>query len=427
MPFDFDPLSLDFPALTLQCLEPPPTLFSSTQHATSTSWSVQSPGKREFSALQAYFDEAFAAWTVTCASATTAVTEQLVTLPTGGSAWNVRDAVKKAERSAVVLEKQVAEHLESAFAVWETLPEQRRTELWVLELARGVGRKQKDIEKFKDEQHRLKQENTSLKSQVDHLNRLQQPREFKLVSPTTIPLDRELIATAYGAGVRGAKSIGFDVEDRQFDLATVVARSIGRWKKVITSTRASSAGMTAQKPFEQAASPAASGSTSSPHQEQRVAPHKPSLSQSVASQPAPSQEKRLSVASTNDQASEQTTQSATTTAPPSVADTSDQDADAEMEDDDSFAMMNTSPVKQPQQPMQQQAQLDVPRTRAQVQQQNANDVRFLMPNASGGSPAMRNAMAMSRSMPNMAMAMQSSTMQDISMAMQGVRGDMYME
>lgn len=197
-PFEFDPLSLDFPALTLQCLKPPPTLFSSTQHATSTSWSVQSPGQHEFNALEAYFEETFKAWKITCASATTAVTEELVTLPTGKSAWNVRDAVQKAERAAETLEKQVTEHLQSAFAAWESVPEQRRNELWVLELARGVGKKQKDVEKCKKEQHRLKQENTNLRMQIDQLNRLQQPREFKLLSPTTFPLDQDLIAKAYG-------------------------------------------------------------------------------------------------------------------------------------------------------------------------------------------------------------------------------------
>lgn len=423
MPFDFDPLSLDFPALTLQCLKPPPTLFSSTQHATSTSWSVQSPGKREFGALQAYFEEAFRQWAIACATATTAATEELITLPTGDKAWNVRDAVKEAERAAAELEKQVSEHLDSAFAVWESLPEQRRTELWVLELARGVGRKQKQIDKFKDEQHRLKQENASLKMQVDQLNRLQQPREFKLLSPTTYHVDRDLLAKAYGAGVQGAKTIGFDVQDRRFDLATVVTRSIARWKNVITSTRASASGMTAQKPLDVAESPAASASAASPPPSQQSTAQRPAASQSTP-QPGPSQEKRLSMASTNDQASEHTAQSATNTAPPSVAETSDQDADAEMEDDDSFAMMDASPMK-PQAPMQQQSQLEVPRTRAQVQQ-NPGDMRFMMPNATG-SPASRNAMAMSRSMPNMAMAMQASAMQDIGMAMQGVRGDLYME
>ncbi|OAA70261.1 hypothetical protein ISF_02235 [Cordyceps fumosorosea ARSEF 2679] len=453
-PFDFDPLSLDFPALTLQCLKPPPTLFSSTQHATSTSWSVQSPGEREFSVLQLYFEDAFKAWKVTCASATTAATEELIMLPNGRSAWNLQDAVRKAERDASTFETQVAEHIQSAFAAWAALPEQRRDELWVLELARGVGRKQKDLDRYKDEQHRLKQENTHLKTQVEQLNRLQQPREFKLLSPTTFPVDRELVAKAYGAGVRGAKSIGFDVEDRQFDLKTVVERSIGRWKSVITSTRISSSGMSAQKPLEPPESPAASGSAASPAQSQQARSHKPSFAEST--QPGPSQDKRPSVVSTNDHESEQTRRSASNTAPPSVAETSDrdadtdedadvdadadadadveadadadeeadEDADAEMEDDDSFAMMNASPMKQTQAPMQQQAaQLDVPRTRAQAQQ-ISGDIRFMMPNAST-SPATRNSMGMSRSMPDLGMTMPTNTMQEIGMAMQGVQRDMY--
>jgi hypothetical protein len=67
--------------------------------------------------------------------------------------------------------------------------------------------------------------------------------------------------------------------------------------------------------------------------------------------------KRQSTASTNGHASEQT--SASTTGPPSIEETSDQDADAEMDDDDSFAIMNTSPAKTVPQPMQQQATLDV--------------------------------------------------------------------
>src|SRR5262245_6638268 len=100
MPFDFDPLSLDFPSLTLQCLRPPPTLFSSTQHPTSTSWSVQCPGQREFEALQAYFAEEFRQWRITCASATTAVTEELPYPPTNTPLRDVREAVKRAEASA---------------------------------------------------------------------------------------------------------------------------------------------------------------------------------------------------------------------------------------------------------------------------------------------------------------------------------------
>ncbi|XP_044716273.1 uncharacterized protein HRG_10447 [Hirsutella rhossiliensis] len=400
MPFDFDPLSLDFPALTLQCLRPPPTLFSSTQHPTSTSWSVQSPGRREYSALQAYFQEEFQSWKVACASATTAAFEELTYPPSGNPHRDAREAVKKAEKAAENLERQVEEHLQSAYAVWESLPTQRQQELWILELARGVGRKQNETVKLKEQRHGLEQENANLKSQIDQLNRLQQPREFKLLSPTTIPIDRDLISYAYEQGVKGGKSVGFDLEDRHVDLSTLVTKSIERWKDVITSTRATESGMGAQKPLDQAASTSGLPQTH---------------------QPPP---KRLSTTSTNDPPSEQTASSVSNTGPPSIEETSDQDADAEMEDDDSFAIMNASPVK-PAHPMQQQATLDVPRTRGLVQQQNAaQELRFMMPNGAG-----RSAMSMSRSMAGMNMAMQGNPLQgsDLGM-MQPVRGDaMYME
>ncbi|KAM5346599.1 hypothetical protein ACJ41O_009604 [Fusarium nematophilum] len=447
MPFDFDPLSLDFPALTLQCLQPPPTLFSSTQHPTSTSWSVQSPGQREFDALQAYFKEEFQAWKVTCASATTTVIEEFTYPPSTGAFRDAREAVRKAEKTAEQLEAQVDEHLQSAYAVWETLPLQRQQELWVLELARGVGRKQKDAEKMKREQHKLKQENANLKSQIEHLNKLQQPREFKIATPINVPMERELISATYEQAVKGGKGVGFALEDAHVDLSTIVSRSIERWKNVIASTRANNSGMNAQRPLEQSnqgpGGPTINGTQ--PPTPQIQTPAQPQIQtpqqvqpqsqpqhqhQQLSQQPQqrPQLTKRLSTTSTNGVPSEPTVHSASTTGPPSIEETSDQDADAEMEDDDSFAIMNTSPVK-PQPPIQQQATLEVPRTRAPVQQRNTQDPRFMMPNGTG-SPVGRAAINMSRSMPNMNMAMQNGTMHggDMSMAMQGVRGDpMYLE
>ncbi|KAI8241040.1 hypothetical protein K4K57_012915 [Colletotrichum sp. SAR 10_99] len=246
MPFDFDPLALDFPALTLQCLASPPTLFSSTQHPTSTSWSVQSPGQREYDALRAFFQEEFSNWKIKCATATTAAVEELTYPPRDGPYRDAREAVKKAEKSAENLEKQVTEHLQSAFTVWNSLPVQRRNELWLLEMARSVGRKQTEISKMKDAQHKLEQENAHLKSQIDQLNRLQQPREFKLFAPTMIPFDRHHMAHVLENGVSGiGRSVGLRLEDRHSDINEVVEKSIGRWKTVIASSRvASNAGAT---------------------------------------------------------------------------------------------------------------------------------------------------------------------------------------
>ncbi|KAL6409501.1 hypothetical protein AUP68_05876 [Ilyonectria robusta] len=416
MPFDFDPLSLDFPALTLQCLQPPPTLFSSTQHPTSTSWSVQSPGQREFDALRSYFQAEFRAWKLTCTSATSSAAEESTYPPNMGPYRDLREAVRNAEQTAENLEAQVNEHLQSAYTVWDSLPVARRQELWILELARSVGRKHKETEKMKQEQHKLKQENANLKLQLEQLNRLQQPREFKISQPITVPMERELLTALLDQGAKGGKGMGFGLEDTQVELSSIVSKSIERWKKVIASTRASATGMNAQRPLDQTAQPIG-GATINGHTQPT-----PKVQTPV---PPP---QRLSTASTTGGMSEQTTGSTTTTAPPSIEEMSDQDADAEMEDDDSFAIMNPSPVKPPP-PMQQQATLEVPRTRAPIQQRTNPDPRFMMPNGNG-SPVGRAAIAMSRSMPNMNMAMQTSAMHggDMGMAMQGVRGDpMYME
>ncbi|KAH7312368.1 hypothetical protein B0I35DRAFT_436845 [Stachybotrys elegans] len=437
MPFDFDPLSLDFPSLTLQCLQPPPTLFSSTQHPTSTSWSVQPPGQREFHALQTFFQEKLRAWKVTCTSAVTTAMEELTYSPSGGPVPDVQEAVRQAEQSAEHLEKQVEEHLLSAYAAWEDLSSERQHELWVLELARGFGRKNKELEKAKEQQHTLKQENSNLKSQIEQLNRFQQPREFKMVPPTTIPLERELVSLATELSAK-SKRMGLGMNDRHSDIGTVVGRLVEKWKNVIVSTRETEGGMSAQKPLENPApspAPTVNGATPARPQNQAQmtasqAPSQPTQHvQQVQQQPTQqSLQKRMSSVSTNGAASEQTAMSSTTTAPPSIEETSDQDADAEMEDDDSFAIINASPTKPLAAPMQQQPSLEVPRTRGPVQQRANPDPRFMMQNGTG-SPAGR-AMAMSRSMPTMNMAMSNAAMHgaDMTLAMQGVRSDaMYME
>jgi hypothetical protein len=282
MPFDFDPLSLDFPALCLQCLEPPPTLFSSTQHPTPTSWSIAPPGEKQDQALLAYFREEFRKWKITCASATTAIMEELTYPPSQAATFqeNTRDLVQKAERAAERLERQVIEHLASAFSVWQQLPPQRRQELWILELARSVGRKQKEVDKLRETQHSLEQENTNLKSQIDHLNRLQQPREFKVANPMTWEMSQKMIQLAAEAGVSGRRVVGLNLDDRHSDLNTVVSSAIDRWKNVIVSSRATG-GLAAQKPLEQPSAQIPTTTTQPPTpagQQAHLHPSSPSVS-----------------------------------------------------------------------------------------------------------------------------------------------------
>ncbi|KAK3384202.1 hypothetical protein B0T24DRAFT_662566 [Lasiosphaeria ovina] len=251
VPFDFDPLALDFPALTIQCLEPPPTLFSSTQHPTSTSWSILPPGSQQYKALQKYFQDEFQKWRITCASAVTAANEDLpYPPPVDAFRPNAKDEIRNAEKRAEVLEAKVFEHMESTYRVWDGLPQAQRENLWILELARSVGRKQKEIDRLNKVQHSLKQENAHIKSQIEHLNRLQQPREFKISPPTTIFVEPEAIDYVQDQLViRKRGGVGLNLTDRHSDLNTIISNAIDRWKNVVVSTRSTTNGLQGQRPL----------------------------------------------------------------------------------------------------------------------------------------------------------------------------------
>ncbi|ORY62606.1 uncharacterized protein BCR38DRAFT_346878 [Pseudomassariella vexata] len=396
LPFDFDPLSLDFPALTLQCLQAPPTLFSSTPHPTSTSWSIQPPAQKQFEALRMWFEEEFRKWRVACAAATTASTEDVPYPPTHTHVPNdLRESVQKAEKAAAMLEKQVDEHLQSTYQVWEQLPVQRRTELWSLELARSVGRRQKEIEKLKEAQHAMKQDNVNLKSQIDQLNHLQQPREFRIMPPTTVPFDQSLVSYCLEFGVKGVHGLGLNIDDRHLDLGALVSRAIERWKNVIVASRGA-AGMNAQRPLEQPATTTPATTTPTPVAQTQPKP---------LSKTQPPQPRQIIPPTTQGPSNDSRSTTTATTTSTSVNDEGsdqDADADAEMEEDDSLAPISTPIVVKP--PQQQQA--EVPQTRQHAQQRLAanNDARFAMNGA--GNMGGNQRMNMNRPMNMNAAAMQ---------------------
>lgn len=347
LPFDFDPLSLDFPALTLQCLQPPPTLFSSTPHPTSTSWSIQPPAQKQYDALEAWFQEEFRKWRVACAAATTAVVEDLTYPPSQPQRpIDLRESVKKAEEEAKALETHVKEHLQSTYQMWEQLPDSRKSELWTLELARSVGRRQKEVEKHKESQHFMRQETANLKIQIENLSRLQQPREFRIMPPATVPFEPTTVSYLLEMGLKAHGGIGMNMEDRHLDVGTLVSRAIERWKNVVTSSRGP--GMNQQRPLEQSQPPppqAPGPSIQTPSQPKQAPP--PSTAP-----PAVTQDARSSTTGT------------ATSASAANDDNSDEDADAEMDDDDSFPPPIGTPVVAKAPPQQQDAQqLEVSRTR----------------------------------------------------------------
>ncbi len=104
--------------------------------------------------------------------------------------------------------------------MWDRLSAQKQSELWMLEMARSIGRSQQEADKLKDAQHRMKQELANLKTQIEQLNRLQQPREFKIFSPTTIPVSEAMLQLVHEEAVeKGRRSIGLCLDDRNWTSA----------------------------------------------------------------------------------------------------------------------------------------------------------------------------------------------------------------
>ncbi|KUJ12490.1 uncharacterized protein LY89DRAFT_623658 [Mollisia scopiformis] len=265
--FDYDPLTLDFPALCLHCLPPPPTLHTSSPIPTSTSWSILPPSDGQYQALRSHFVSEFHRYRISCAIATTTRSDDL-SYPPQPALFDTSDLAEitaRAEAQANELETKISEHLHAVFGHWNSLPVQRRTEIWTLELARSVGKKSEELSKLKKDKEYAQQEATHLKQQVEELSRLQHPREYKISPPTTVPCDRELITTL--ADMRmSIQGVGFSLIDRNVDLDTAIERAVGRWKGVVREARGGG-GLSGQRSLSgesSAAPPNSSGSNPTP-------------------------------------------------------------------------------------------------------------------------------------------------------------------
>lgn len=249
--FDYDPLSLTFPALTLHCLPPPPTLQQSTTVPTTKSWSILPPNEPQYQALRAHFSNTFHRWRVSCAIATTVPRDDLSYPPPNiFSSEDPSELARRAEAEASDLEIKIAEHLHSVFSHWISLPVPKRMEIWTLELARGVGRKSNEVERLKKEKELAQQESAHLRQQVEELSRLQHPREFKIVPPSTIPVSSSVLHQLGEIGLGGTQGVGFSLMDRHVQLDTVIERAIGRWKNVVRDARGGSvSGLSGQRNF----------------------------------------------------------------------------------------------------------------------------------------------------------------------------------
>ncbi|KAK1827707.1 hypothetical protein QBC39DRAFT_361189 [Podospora conica] len=248
MPFNFDPLSLDFPALTLQCLEPPPTLFSSTQTSTPTSWSLRPPGLQQLEALRRYFEKEFRGWKAACVATASATSAELASPSPLSPRSDGQDAIRRAEKVVQETESLVYEHLQGTFDVWAAISPEQRAEVWILELARSVVRKQREAKELKQSQQNLEQENANLKLQLEQQRRSLLPAEFNITPPTTILFDPTVasqLRDKYSA--KGACSPG--LYDSTSDINAAVSGAVDKWRRAVVSARAVGLGLQYQRPL----------------------------------------------------------------------------------------------------------------------------------------------------------------------------------
>ncbi|KAM3079493.1 hypothetical protein ACMFMG_005915 [Clarireedia jacksonii] len=307
--FDYDPFSLDFPALTLHCLPPPPSLYASTPIPNSASWSILPPDEQQYQALRKHFASEFHRYRMSIAIASTTPQDDL-SYPPPQNPFNIVEDVaalhRQAEVDAQSMEAKVSEHLHSMFAHWTSIAPNKRTELWTLELARNIGRKSEEISSLKKEKVLLQQEAAHSKLQVEELSRLQQPREFKIQPPSPLAIDSRLMAEL-AEMTTTRKPIGVQLMDRSLQLDAAVERAIGRWKGIVKQARGGS-GITAQKPLE----------TPTSEQQPQLPPSLPPQQPNTTTIPTTEETSQMNGDIGSDQ---------------------DADGDADMEEDDAFVEM----------------------------------------------------------------------------------------
>ncbi|KAH7346308.1 hypothetical protein BKA65DRAFT_274538 [Rhexocercosporidium sp. MPI-PUGE-AT-0058] len=358
--FDYDPLTLDFPTLCLRCLPPPPTLFQSTPIPSTTSWSILPPDETQYHALVEHFSSAFHSWHLSVAIASTAPTEDLSYPPPEmfSGHEDPSEIAKRAETTATELEAKISQHLHNVYTHWISLPQAKRSEIWTLELARGVSRKSEEIDKLKKERDFHKQETAHMKQQVDELSRLQHPREFKLQPPSTIPLDAPLMNNLAEMGLT-EPSKGFSLLDRHVHLDVLIDRVIGRWRGVVREARGNGnvGGMAAQRSLSGGSSHSASLPPLVQSQSQNHN-HSQSQAQSHAHSQPPlqvqTQQPQQAPTITTPQPTPTIAMDSSNLISPSNHDMdgmgsdADADADADMDDDDSYVDMNVNDTMPPQ-------------------------------------------------------------------------------
>ncbi|PGH19248.1 hypothetical protein AJ80_04113 [Polytolypa hystricis UAMH7299] len=221
-PFDFNLQSQTFPALCLQTLPPPPSLFSTHPFPSPTSFPLDPPGGAQREVVQQALRTQIQQWKedqLAAASSTSQSTQH-----NGNIGNSTMYSPEMIERTAQQHEEMALRHLDLSLNHWLSLAPNRRQENWQLEITRAFAREAEKRERVEDRLARTQQEVIQLRSQIEKLENCQWPREFALFPPEMLPLStdvcRELITT---------ESKVNSLDSPRWDYDNVVAK----WKRVV--------------------------------------------------------------------------------------------------------------------------------------------------------------------------------------------------
>ncbi|KAI9672940.1 MAG: hypothetical protein M1817_003104 [Caeruleum heppii] len=221
-PFNTDPFQLTYPALILDLLPRPSTLFSTSPFPTSHSFPLEAPGSAYFELALKAIRNLYTKYRAERASLERRKESNSSYGETAGG-FPQDNGVKRGETSSSEdqdEENRVVRHLNEAFDAWKGFPEKQKQELWNLEILRAYAKEQDRREEALGQLDRAQQKIAGLKAQIDRLSKCQQPRDYLLHPPSTIPLSKE-----------ATKELEASTADWDYD------RLISKWKTVIQTNR----------------------------------------------------------------------------------------------------------------------------------------------------------------------------------------------
>ncbi|DAA76269.1 TPA_exp: Uncharacterized protein A8136_0941 [Trichophyton benhamiae CBS 112371] len=187
-PFDFDLQSQTFPALCLQALPHPPSLFSTHPFPSPNSFPIDPPSVNQREIVQQALRAQVHQWKY----------DQLTAANSASSSSSSHQSQSSShdagmiEKVAYQHEEIIPRHLELSLQNWMELSPAAQRELWHLEIVRAFAREAEKRKKIEAQLHRTQQEANQLRAQVEKLASCQWPREFAIFPPNLLPISPDI-------------------------------------------------------------------------------------------------------------------------------------------------------------------------------------------------------------------------------------------